>query len=168
MNKKVFGIIVGILILGFIGIACVGGLAVGGLMIWNRSDTASEVTIVEETERNVLDDVTQESSEIFTPADTATPQTETADEPKEETVPSGTAEGIKIDTANLETLFTPFWEAWEIVHEYYVDQPVDEQALIQGAIDGVAEAGGGERPQFEVITPAAFDTGVPAELDDDF
>ena len=40
----------------------------------------------------------------------------------------------------LQTLFTPFWEAWNIVHEQYVDQPVDDQTLMQGAIRGMMDA----------------------------
>jgi carboxyl-terminal processing protease len=40
----------------------------------------------------------------------------------------------------LETLFTPFWEAWNIVHDQYVDQPLDDQVLMQGAIRGMMEA----------------------------
>lgn len=40
----------------------------------------------------------------------------------------------------LETLFTPFWEAWNIVHEQYVDQPVDDVTLMQGAIRGMMES----------------------------
>jgi carboxyl-terminal processing protease len=45
----------------------------------------------------------------------------------------------------LETLFTPFWEAWNIVHDQYVDQPVDDQALMQGAIRGMMDALGDEQ-----------------------
>lgn len=41
---------------------------------------------------------------------------------------------------NLETLFAPFWQAWNIVHEQYVDQPIDDQALMQGAIRGMMDA----------------------------
>lgn len=40
----------------------------------------------------------------------------------------------------LQTLFAPFWEAWNIVHEQYVDQPVDDLALMQGAIRGMMDA----------------------------
>ncbi|HSL47161.1 MAG TPA: S41 family peptidase [Anaerolineales bacterium] len=46
---------------------------------------------------------------------------------------------------DLETLFTPFWEAWNIVHEQYVDQPVDDQILMQGAIRGMMDALGDEQ-----------------------
>ena len=40
---------------------------------------------------------------------------------------------------NLQTLFVPFWEAWNIVHEQFVDQPVDDVALMRGAIRGMME-----------------------------
>lgn len=38
------------------------------------------------------------------------------------------------------TLFKPFWEAWDIVHQMYVDQPVDDIALMRGAISGMLAA----------------------------
>ena len=40
----------------------------------------------------------------------------------------------------LETLFAPFWEAWNIVHNQYVEQPVDDELLMQGAIRGMMDA----------------------------
>jgi carboxyl-terminal processing protease len=40
----------------------------------------------------------------------------------------------------LDTLFKPFWEAWNIVHEQYVEQPVDDEVLMQGAIRGMMDA----------------------------
>ncbi|NWG33936.1 MAG: S41 family peptidase [Chloroflexi bacterium] len=43
---------------------------------------------------------------------------------------------------DLETLFVPFWEAWNIVHEQYVNQPVDDTLLMQGAIRGMMAAVG--------------------------
>ena len=42
--------------------------------------------------------------------------------------------------AELQSLFTPFWEAWNIVHTQFVDQPVDDLSLMQGAIRGMMEA----------------------------
>jgi len=39
--------------------------------------------------------------------------------------------------AELQTLFQPFWETWKLVHEQYVDQPVDDVALVRGAINGM-------------------------------
>ena len=47
--------------------------------------------------------------------------------------------------SELQGLFGPFWEAWNIVHEQYVDQPVDDVALMQGAIRGMMDALGDEQ-----------------------
>ncbi|MGD2253183.1 MAG: S41 family peptidase [Anaerolineales bacterium] len=45
-------------------------------------------------------------------------------------------------------LFDPFWEAWDIVHEQYVDQPVDDLLLMQGAIRGMLDALGDPHTSF--------------------
>jgi carboxyl-terminal processing protease len=42
--------------------------------------------------------------------------------------------------ADLQDLFKPFWEAWQLVHNQYVDQPVDDQALMEGAIRGMMQS----------------------------
>lgn len=42
--------------------------------------------------------------------------------------------------ADLQSLFSPFWEAWTLVHENYVDQPLDDVALMRGAISGMMQA----------------------------
>lgn len=42
--------------------------------------------------------------------------------------------------ANLETLFQPFWQSWEIVTTRFVDQPVDTQKMMRGAIRGMLES----------------------------
>jgi carboxyl-terminal processing protease len=41
---------------------------------------------------------------------------------------------------DMQALFTPFWEAWNIVHKQFVDQPVDDELLMQGAIRGMMDA----------------------------
>ena len=48
----------------------------------------------------------------------------------------------------LDTLFKPFWEAWNIVHEEYVDQPVDDELLMQGAIRGMMDSLGDEHSSY--------------------
>lgn len=48
----------------------------------------------------------------------------------------------------LETLFQPFWEAWNIVHDDYVDQPVDDVTLMQGAIRGMIDSLGDEHSSY--------------------
>jgi carboxyl-terminal processing protease len=42
--------------------------------------------------------------------------------------------------AEYQNLFAPFWETWDIIHEQFVDQPVDDLALMRGAIKGMLEA----------------------------
>jgi carboxyl-terminal processing protease len=37
----------------------------------------------------------------------------------------------------LADLFGPFWQAWGLIHDKYVDQPVDDTLLMQGAIRGM-------------------------------
>ena len=34
-------------------------------------------------------------------------------------------------------LFTPFWEVWDLVHTRFYEQPVDDELLTKGAIDGM-------------------------------
>ncbi len=41
---------------------------------------------------------------------------------------------------DLQTLFKPFWEAWQIIHQQYVKQPVDDTKLMEGAIRGMMES----------------------------
>jgi carboxyl-terminal processing protease len=45
-------------------------------------------------------------------------------------------------------LFAPFWETWEIVHEDFVDQPVDDLALMRGAIEGMLGALGDKHTSY--------------------
>ncbi len=55
--------------------------------------------------------------------------------------PISTPEGSNAATpSDLQTLFKPFWETWQLVHDEYVDQPVDDLALMRGAMRGMLEA----------------------------
>lgn len=40
-------------------------------------------------------------------------------------------------SSNTSEEFTPFWEVWDLVHQRYLRQPVDDVALVEGAIDGM-------------------------------
>jgi len=53
------------------------------------------------------------------------------------TTPSGAEAATPQD---LQTLFKPFWEAWGIIHTQYVNQPVDDVKLMEGAINGMMES----------------------------
>jgi len=60
-------------------------------------------------------------------------------------LPAGSTEATPQD---LDQLFKPFWEAWELVHKDYVDQPVDDTALMRGAIKGMLESLGDEHTSY--------------------
>lgn len=45
-------------------------------------------------------------------------------------------------------LFKPFWQAWDVVHEKFVDQPVDDVALMRGAIQGMLKALGDDHTSY--------------------
>jgi carboxyl-terminal processing protease len=49
---------------------------------------------------------------------------------------------------NLQTLFKPFWDAWQIIHNDYVDQPVDNTKLLEGAITGMVQSLGDSHSQY--------------------
>ena len=51
-------------------------------------------------------------------------------------------------------LFAPFWETWDIVHEEFVDQPVDDLAMMRGAIEGMLDSLGDQHTSF--MTPEEF------------
>lgn len=48
--------------------------------------------------------------------------------------------------------FEPFWETWELVHTRYYQQPVVDEALVEGAIAGMLETLGDEHTRY--LSPA--------------
>jgi carboxyl-terminal processing protease len=63
---------------------------------------------------------------------------------------------IPSDPISREQLFAPFWEAWDIVHAEFVEQPVDDVALMRGAISGMLEALGDKHTSY--MDPEQFKT----------
>ncbi len=73
----------------------------------------------------------------------------TAGDPAPDYVPPTTSPDQQTATPDeLQTLFAPFWEAWNIVHANYVDQPVDDVALMRGAIRGMMQALGDQHSTY--------------------
>lgn len=68
------------------------------------------------------------------------------------------------DAATAE-LFKPFWDSWSVVHEFYVDQPVDDQALMRGAIKGMMDSLGD--PHTTYLNPQDYNDMV-ADLRGDY
>ena len=53
----------------------------------------------------------------------------------------------------LNAEFAPFWEVWNITHREYFEQPLDDTALVQGAIEGMLATLGD--PNTRYLDPAA-------------
>lgn len=63
---------------------------------------------------------------------------------------------------STQELFTPFWEAWQIVHNQYIDQPVDDQKLMEGAIRGMMDSL--DDPHSGYMNPTEYrDASAPLE-----
>lgn len=62
--------------------------------------------------------------------------------------PTPSADQQSATPQDLQTLFAPFWEAWNIVHKDYVDQPVDDLKLMQGAISGMMDSLGDKHTSY--------------------
>lgn len=52
------------------------------------------------------------------------------------------------EPVDREMLFEPFWQTWDLVHDKFVDQPVDDVALMRGAISGMLDALGDEHTSY--------------------
>ncbi len=62
-------------------------------------------------------------------------------------IPSEITTDKKPDS-DLQILFKPFWRTWDLVHEIFVDQPVDDVSLMRGAIKGMLESLGDEHTSY--------------------
>ena len=70
-----------------------------------------------------------------TPANAdSSPQSTTGNPSSAETTP------ITVEGTDKDQLFEPFWQAWDIVHDQYLEQPVDDTRLMQGAISGMLDS----------------------------
>jgi carboxyl-terminal processing protease len=68
--------------------------------------------------------------------------------------------------ADLQNRFAPFWEAWNIVHEKYVDQPLDDTKLMRGAINGMVRALDDPHSSYmDPVTYEMFQTPLSGELE---
>jgi carboxyl-terminal processing protease len=65
-------------------------------------------------------------------------------------------------TNSNDELFKPFWEAWQIVHNQYLVQPVDDEKMMQGAIRGMMDSLGD--PHSAYMDPVEYiDATAPLE-----
>ncbi len=72
--------------------------------------------------------------------------------------PIATIEAESATPDDAQTLFAPFWEAWDFVHSRYVDQPVDDVALMRGAIKGMMDAVGDKQTYY--LPPTVYENTI--------
>ncbi len=56
---------------------------------------------------------------------------------------------------DIDELFKPFWQTWDLVVNEYVEQPVDREAMMRGAIRGMLEALGDQHTSY--LDPDMFE-----------
>jgi carboxyl-terminal processing protease len=137
MTKKVLII----LITGIIGIflltaACSIGFVAGRML---SPKTASiPTTVTENLQQLPIPDI--QTPTFSEPQPTQPPQVRA---PAQDVSPSdaGTPQ-------DLQSLFDPFWQTWNILHDQFVDQPLDNEALMRGAIDGMMNSLGDKHSSY--------------------
>ena len=77
-------------------------------------------------------------------------------------VASNTAASSQASSSSTDELFKPFWEAWQIVHDEYLVQPLDDEQMMQGAIRGMMDSLGD--PHSGYMNPSEYsDATAPLE-----
>ncbi len=52
------------------------------------------------------------------------------------------------EQADLDKLFSPFWQTWQKLHEDYLVQPLDDHKLLQGALRGMMDSLGDKHSSY--------------------
>lgn len=94
--------------------------------------------------------LSQEILPTEAPASSGGEATGEAKPSEEGELPEGHPDITSPDTEDeiRDKLFAPFWEAWDIAHQQYVDQPVDDVAMMRGAISGMLESLGDQHTSY--------------------
>ncbi len=88
------------------------------------------------------------SPEAPVPADENSPAAGESGTTTEPGVPAQNITPPPAPSEDLDELFQPFWQAWEIVVDSYVDQPVDQEAMMRGAISGMLDSLGDQHTSY--------------------
>jgi len=129
MNKRAL-VVIGIVVLFivFVSVACTVGFAAGGLL---QSQFRQGVAENNQIDLPALLDRFESSPQE--------PGTSGGDQGNSDEVASAEEQTIQPEIPRDE-LFKAFWQAWDIVHEEFVDQPVDDVEMMRGAIRGMLES----------------------------
>ncbi len=123
MNKKIllFGGAAAIILLLVVGSFSIG-MFVGGGISETETPVVSPSSAVS-TASTVLQKTLEDILETKPPQETSTP-------------------------ADLEQLFEPFWQSWDLVHDLFIDQPVNDELMMQGAINGMVDSLGDQHSSY--------------------
>jgi carboxyl-terminal processing protease len=161
MKLKAYAYIVtALLILAAVSLACT--LTLGRGPESQATPTAAEVLTAEPappTQEQEAATPTESGPAEATETQTGDDLSQTEVEPTTIAPPTRQAPSEPIDR---DELFEPFWEAWQLVNEQYVDQPVDQELLMRGAIQGMLEALGDQHTTY--MDPDQFrQANIPLE-----
>ena len=125
MNKKI--LIIGgaalIVLLLVVASFSMGMFVGGGITGTETPQTSSAAAAAVSTASNVLQESVEDLLKTSPPQSTSTP-------------------------VEQEDLFAPFWQSWDLVHELYIDQPVNEELMMQGAIKGMMDSLGDQHSSY--------------------
>ena len=153
MSKTWKWIIIGTVALSLLIEVAVGGFIVGGILTRTRAALHSTPTVVEELQETIAETI---AATIEEPTETASPTQEDAQASSSSDNNGSTDDNT---AAILEAQSDDFYdyapiieEAWNLAHQYFVDQPLDNELLIQGAMRGMMEALGDKHSMY--LSPA--------------
>ena len=89
-----------------------------------------------------------------------------SDTPIVQTAPQVNTQVNAGEAEDIDQTFAPFWEAWDLLHEEFVEQPLDDTKLMQGAIRGMMEASGDKHTSY--MDPGEYQlfmTGLSGQLE---
>ena len=137
MSKTLKWIIAVVAVLFLLGGAFSGGLLVGWLIPDTQNNTDVALSQPQVNDGSSEDD---SSNNALAPTE-ENPETSSENEAEDPTQAT-------TSSADFNENFDVLEEAWQLVHELYVDQPVDDELLLQGAIDGMMGALGDKHSSY--------------------
>jgi len=138
---------------GILAIILLMGTFSAGLVVGRFALPGGNFSLVESPiEQDTISDQTGERQTIEVRS-TEEETTGQSDASQDSPTPKPTTESVA-PTEDLEDLFEPFWETWDIVHDQFVDQPVNDEEMMRGAIEGML--GSLDDPHTSYMDPSEF------------
>lgn len=163
MSKTLKWIIIGVVI--FVLLACIFcAIAGGSLIIFSSGEflsTRVEVTTTPPDEMGIIE-ATEEI--VLEPTPNPEEMTPTDEEPENaDSTPLPEATPAPAERADFDDYAPVMAEAWQLANQYFVDQPIDGELLIEGAIRGMRESLPQEHPMYLAYDLEAYTVSSGAE-----